>query len=61
MGYMTFSMQIILLGEGGPFSTVEDDSILPFYAINLGVVSLFTDSPFTFLAMFPSDVIYRFE
>lgn len=23
---MTFSMQIILLGEGGPFSTVEDDS-----------------------------------
>jgi len=24
-------------------------------------VSLFTDSPFTFLAMFVSDVIYRFE
>jgi len=24
--------------------------ILPFYAINLGAVSLFTDSPFTFLS-----------
>jgi len=35
--------------------------ILPFYAINLGVVSLFADSPFTFLARFVSDVIYRFE
>ena len=35
--------------------------ILPFYAINLGSVSLFADSPFTFLAMFVSDVIYRFE
>ena len=35
--------------------------ILPFYAINLGVVSLFADSPFTFLAMFVSDVLYRFE
>jgi len=35
--------------------------ILPFYAINLGDVSLFADSPFTFLAMFVSDVIYRFE
>ena len=35
--------------------------ILLFYAINLGVVSLFADSPFTFLAMFVSDVIYRFE
>jgi len=35
--------------------------ILSFYAINLGVMSLFTDSPFTFLAMFVSDVIYRFE
>jgi len=35
--------------------------ILPFYAINLGVVSLFANSPFTFLAMFVSDVIYRFE
>ena len=35
--------------------------ILPFYAINLGVVSLFADSLLTFLAMFVSDVIYRFE
>jgi len=34
---------------------------LPFYTINLGVVSLFTDSPFTFLAVFVSDVNYRFE
>jgi len=25
--------------------------ILPLYVINLGVVSLFVDSPFTFLAM----------
>jgi len=35
--------------------------ILPMYAINLGAVSLFTDSPFMFLAMFVSDVLYRFE
>jgi len=35
--------------------------ILPMYAINLGAVSLFADSPFTFLAMFVSDVLYRFE
>jgi len=35
--------------------------ILPMYVINLGVVSLFADSPFTFLAMFVSDVFYRFE
>ena len=35
--------------------------ILSFYAINLGDVSLFADSPFKFLAMFVSDVIYRFE
>jgi len=35
--------------------------ILPFCAINLGAVSLFAGSPFTFLAMFVSDVIYRFE
>ncbi|AES73078.1 transmembrane protein, putative [Medicago truncatula] len=35
--------------------------ILPLYAINLGDVSLFADSPFTFLAMFVSDVLYRFE
>jgi len=35
--------------------------ILPFCAINLGVVSLFAGSPFTFFAMFVSDVIYRFE
>ena len=31
------------------------------YAINLGDVSLFADSPFMFLAMFVSDVLYRFE
>jgi len=31
------------------------------YAINLGVVSLFADSRFTFLAMFVSDVLYQFE
>jgi hypothetical protein len=36
-------------------------SILPFYAINLGVLSLFADSPYTFLTMFVSDVLYRFE
>ena len=35
--------------------------ILPLYAINLGAVSLFADSSFTFLAMFVSDVLYRFE
>jgi len=35
--------------------------ILSFYVINLGDVSLFADSPFTFLAMFVSDVIYQFE
>ncbi|AET00152.1 transmembrane protein, putative [Medicago truncatula] len=35
--------------------------ILPLYAINLGVVSLFANSPFTFLAMFVSDVLYQFE
>ena len=35
--------------------------ILPLYAINLGVVSLFADSPFTFIAMFVSNVLYRFE
>jgi len=35
--------------------------ILSLYAINLGVVSLFADSPFTFLAMFVSDVLYRFK
>jgi len=35
--------------------------ILPMYAINLGDVSLFADSPFTFLTMFVFDVLYRFE
>ena len=35
--------------------------ILPFCAINFGAVSLFAGSPFTFLAMFVSNVIYRFE
>ena len=35
--------------------------ILLFYAINLDDVSLFTDSPFTFLTMFVCDVLYRFE
>jgi len=35
--------------------------ILPLYVINLGVVSLFADSPFTFLAMFVFDVLYQFE
>jgi len=35
--------------------------ILPFYVINLGVVSLFADLPFTLLAMFVSDIIYLFE
>jgi len=33
--------------------------ILPMYAINLGVVSLFADSPFTFLVMFVYDVLYH--
>jgi len=31
------------------------------YVINLGAVSLFADSPFTFLAMFVYDVFYRFK
>jgi len=35
--------------------------ILPMYAINLGAVSLFADSPFTFFAMFVSDVLYQFK
>jgi len=35
--------------------------ILMLYAINLGAASLFANSPFTFLAMFVSDVLYRFE
>jgi len=35
--------------------------ILLMYAIYLGVVSLFADSSFTFLAMFVSDVLYRFK
>jgi len=35
--------------------------ILPLYAISLGAASLFADSPFTFLAMFVSDVLYRLE
>jgi len=35
--------------------------ILSLYAINLGSVSLFADSPFTFLATFVSDVLYPFE
>jgi len=35
--------------------------ILPMYAINLGDVSLFADSSFTFLAMSVSDVLYQFE
>jgi len=35
--------------------------ILPMYAINMDAVILFADSPFTVLAMFVSDVLYRFE
>jgi len=38
--------------------------IFPLYAINLGVVSLFANSPFTFLAMLNVivyDVLYQFE
>jgi len=35
--------------------------ILLMYAINLGAVSLFADSPFTFLVMSVSDVLHRFE
>ena len=34
--------------------------IMPLYAINLNVVSLFADSSFTFLAVL-NDVIFRFE
>ena len=49
MNFGDFSFIILFLG------------ILSFCAINLGVVSMFTGSPFTFLAMFISDVIYRFE
>ena len=36
-------------------------NILSLYAINLGVVSLFIDSSFTFLVMFVFDVQYLFE
>jgi len=32
--------------------------ILLLYAINLGDVSLFVDSPFTFLTMFVSYILY---
>jgi hypothetical protein len=32
--------------------------IFSLYAINLGVVSLFANSSFTFLVMFVSDVMY---
>ncbi|AES62419.1 transmembrane protein, putative [Medicago truncatula] len=35
--------------------------ILPLYAIDLGDVSLFAYSSFTFLVMFVSDVLYQFE
>jgi len=35
--------------------------ILPLYAINLGAVSLFADSPLMFLAMIAFDVLYQFE
>ena len=49
MNFRNFSFIILFVG------------ILPFCTINLGVVSLFTGSLFTFLAMFVSDVIYRFE
>ncbi|AES80273.1 transmembrane protein, putative [Medicago truncatula] len=35
---------------------------LPFYAINMDVVSLFTDSSFLFLAnLYYIDVLYQFE
>jgi len=37
---------------------------LPFYAINMDVVSLFTDSSFLFLAnldLYCTDVLYQFE
>jgi len=35
--------------------------ILPLYVINLGAVSFFADSPFTFLAMFVFNIIYQIE
>jgi len=35
--------------------------ILPSYAINLDAVRLFVDSPFTFLVIFVTDVLYQFE
>jgi len=35
--------------------------ILSMYAIKLGVVSLFVNSPFKFLAMFVFDVLYQFD
>jgi len=35
--------------------------ILSLYVINLGDVSLFAGSAFTFLAMFVFDVLYQFE
>ena len=37
------------------------EGILSLYVINLGVVSLFANSPFMFLAMFVTDVLYQFE
>jgi len=35
--------------------------ILSLYAINLDVVSLFANSPFTILVIFVFDVLYQFE
>jgi len=45
----------------GHFKKILFVGILSLYAINLGAVSLFIVSPFTFLAIFVSDVLYRFE
>ncbi|AES66240.1 transmembrane protein, putative [Medicago truncatula] len=51
---MAFMPRIII----GDLLMLQIIRILPFYAINYGVVSLFAYSPFTFLAMSVFDVIY---
>ncbi|AES59589.1 transmembrane protein, putative [Medicago truncatula] len=58
----TSTLQIRKHGYFGDFGfIILFVGILLLHAINLAVVSLFADSPFIFLAMFVSDVLYRFE
>jgi len=53
-GYMNIVILVIFVGIG----------TLPFYAINMDVVSFFTDSSFLFLThldLYCIDVLYQFE